>query len=223
MKTYLEKKFAEQFGQVTAIELGGQGSNLFKQFSPGFFKKTLGVSLVDRRTPTKKQADNQISHNILPGDIYTKNTQEQIVDWANGDKIDILIERMVGGVKKEFSPNDLGTYFNSFAEYYSMMSDKGDMFIEVPQYLQKHRLFIAWLMYLNTEFKDSLEIKIDESDVDGIYYFRLTKKPNAPKQLPLLNFDQMTKYKPKRVAENPVKQYGTLVSFPVGPTKKSKK
>ncbi len=46
-REYIEKTIASENndGNFTAIEFGGEGSRLFRGFSAGFFKKTVGVCL----------------------------------------------------------------------------------------------------------------------------------------------------------------------------------
>ena len=65
---YIEDVLAHKKDK-TAIEFGGPGSQLFSDFSPGFFKKTVGVCLADVRNSIGKEKDVKNNHVIVEGDI----------------------------------------------------------------------------------------------------------------------------------------------------------
>src|SRR3989338_10931638 len=66
---YIESTLTDQrentSDQLTAVEFGGPGSNLFRAFPKGFFKRTVGVCLKDIRLPGEKIRDTERGHYLV--------------------------------------------------------------------------------------------------------------------------------------------------------------
>jgi len=134
LRGYIEKELASRKGKAVGIEFGGPGRELFAGFSEGFFQKTAGVPLVDpRRTvfSDAKAIDAERHHQIISGDILSEKTYERLNEWLDGDKADLILERMMAGWKN--MPNEPFTVGKLFQRGYGLLGEGGLMFLEVPR------------------------------------------------------------------------------------------
>ena len=61
LRDFIENELIDRKGQATGIDIGGLGSQVFKEFSPGFFEKTTGVVLTDTRKENKVRKQQAIT------------------------------------------------------------------------------------------------------------------------------------------------------------------
>ena len=98
MNTYIEQRFFEKKGSVVGMDIGGTGSKLFRDFSSAFFGESFGVTLVDQRNEGMKKEDNSRHHFVLEADAFSSKGQRMILEALHGEKVDVLFERMYGGL-----------------------------------------------------------------------------------------------------------------------------
>jgi hypothetical protein len=200
-RKYIERTLAGQGARLSAVEFGGEGSNLFSDFSRGFFKKTIGVSLEDRRPDAICKEDEIKNHEVLVGDIFSGDTYRMIYDRLEGKKTNLIISRMYGALNIiTDNPIVLGQLMR---RWYSLLDENGLMFV---QFLSEHiaatekngvridlreNLFEKWYAMIKEHYSETLEIQ------ESYSCFRLLKKKGAPEILPLLeSFDSSPKIEP---------------------------
>src|SRR3989344_3619327 len=160
LKDYIEKVLAKRKGEAIGIEFGGIGSRLFSDFTPGFFAKSVGVSLVDHREPEKlaiiQKGDEKINHELLEGDIFTDETY---------DRLSKILQI-----------------------WYKLLREGGIMLVQTP--VEFNNLLTEWVTKIQKEYKDVIELEYQKGNNDRgdpCSAFRLRKLPGAPEELPLLN------------------------------------
>ena len=151
------------------------------------------VSLVDHRGEGLqlieiKEKDNGIHHEVLEGNILDLATYESLNRWLNGEKVDLIIERMGAGF--EFVPDEPYTVSRILQIWYNLLREKGIMFVQTPVVF--NNLLETWVAKIQKEFKNVIEIKYQEGVSNTrprttCSAFRLQKLPGAPKELPLLD------------------------------------
>lgn len=176
LKDYVESFLSERKGKANGIDLGNSGSRLFQGFSPGFFSKTVGVALVDVRHEAEIAEDAAHNHLVLAADIANPRTPVECRKLFKGEKIDVIFERMMGGLYNLPSkPSDLGKILDL---WYRLLNDKALLFAQYePSWSNEVSLLGD---RIKRDFAGRLEFQTDD------YYFRLTKFPGAPETLPLL-------------------------------------
>ena len=200
------KSFIESILKKGSIagEFGGIGYDLFTNsetgFSKDFFIKTLGVALANEKKrqpdlygdPNKEKFKN---HTVIEGDIFDRSiknnsTKNEIIKWLNGEKFDLIIERLAGG--QVDAPQSLGFQFKILQDWYQILNENGLIFIELPINLEKVKkeyfvkkyksedryLLESWVKKINSEYSGTIEIKL----VDDVMLIH--KKYGAPKFLP---------------------------------------
>jgi len=190
LKDYIEKVLAKRKGEAIGIEFGGIGSRLFSDFTPGFFAKSVGVSLVDHREPEKlaiiQKGDEKINHELLEGDIFTDETHDRLNKLLRGKKIDLIIERMASGL--EFVPLEPYRVSKILQIWYKLLREGGIMLVQTP--VEFNNLLTEWVTKIQKEYKDVIELEYQKGNNDRgdpCSAFRLRKLPGAPEELPLLN------------------------------------
>lgn len=143
---FVKTNYPDRLGDLIGMELGGPGSNLFHTFPKGIFKETVGVTLEDMRSEYKKLQDDERNHSVIIGDVLsrkpdsildkksepTKISFVQIEKWVSEHgKVDFLVERMVGGIDMV---RDKAIFIALLRRWYSLLSDSGVMFIEMPPF-----------------------------------------------------------------------------------------
>ncbi|MEK7551019.1 MAG: hypothetical protein AAB532_00245 [Patescibacteria group bacterium] len=186
LKTDIVGVLGDRKGEAIGIDLGGLGSRLFADFPKGFFAKTQGVVLFDSRSMLQCTDDTVSNHGVIVGDITTDKTRESVDRWLGGKKVDLIIERMMGGLDE--IPHDLHFLQKQFSVLYDMLSEGGIMFIQVPKFATK--LASLWVDAAREESLGTIDVK------QGIYHsnqygstvaLRIRKLPGAPRELPLIS------------------------------------
>lgn len=179
-REYIEKTLQPATKPLVAIEFGGPGSKLFKDFTPGFFVQTLGVCLTDTRESSTKREDEMRNHNVLMGNIFSASTYGNIRRTIEGDReVGLIISRMMGPLHSMTrNPNILAKVVRT---WYGLLSHTpGLLFVQFPQSDDLYGMIKDWAGYIQKNYGTSLEIEVGQET------FRLFKKPGAPKDLPLL-------------------------------------
>jgi hypothetical protein len=207
LQKYIERNLADRKGQAVAIEFGGVGSALFAGFTPGFFKQTAGVVLVDNREKyhllpntgekkvnpqdnhgpiASKEEDEARNHSVIEGNILSPRTYQKIDTWLNRKKVDLIIERLVGGITS--IPDEPYTVAKTVSKWYEMLHDGGILLVQVPVAL--HDILPAWANMVREKYGDVLEVQIElelHQFEDALDLLRIRKLPGAPETLPLLD------------------------------------
>lgn len=198
LRSYIEKILESKNGKAVGVEFGGPGLNVFKGFTPGFFKSSVGITLVNHIRPDISQ--EQKNHTILEGDVLSDETYEKLNSLLNDQKVDLILERMAKGL--EFIPKEPYKISKIISKWYKMLNEGGIMFIQVP--IALNELFGKWVKMIETEHKTTIEITYsnqgtrDSSLSSSVLCLR--KLPGAPEDLPLL--DPRTVFNTPRVKES---------------------
>ncbi|MES2930911.1 MAG: hypothetical protein V4665_03965 [Patescibacteria group bacterium] len=194
MRDYIEKNLAEKKGHAVGIEFGGLGYNLFAGFDRGFFKKSLGVTLVDHRMDSWKQQDEKIAeekkldHTVVEGNILSPDLYKNLEKKLDKKKADLVIERMFRGL--EFMPQEPYEIGKVLQKWYSMLNENGMMFVQVPVVF--NNLLEKWGLMIQKGYGHVIELrykkgKYDMGRVDDPSVFILKKLKGAPEKLPFLD------------------------------------
>ncbi len=193
LRNYIETVLKKREGQAIGVEFGGIGSRLFREFTLGFFAKSVAVSLVDHRgwkskLDKLKERDKKIHHEVLEGDIFDFCTYESLNKLLNNEKIDLIIERMGRGL--EFVPIEPYAISKILQVWYNLLREGGIMFVQTPAVF--NNLLTAWVAKIQREFNGKIEIQYSKNSIyisAGCDFssFRLHKLPGAPNELPLLD------------------------------------
>jgi hypothetical protein len=178
LRDYIEEVLRPRKGQAVAIEFGGPGSNLFAGFSEGFFRRSLGVTLKDKRAAVKRSRDKVMNHSVIEGDLRDPFTKSKVNNWLGEDQVDLVFERLGGaGSKIPQDPYDIAQHAS---EWYKMVAEGGLMFLQVPTVVTP--LIVPWL-----EKIDALYPGLARGGRSLIWLdIQLHKIPGAPDELPLL-------------------------------------
>ena len=199
MKGYIQKTLEGKKGEAIGVEFGGPATNLFRSFDKGFFKRSIGVTLVDHRKDSRKKPypsnsplvilnENIINdnHDVLEGDIFKQETYENLSKRLNGEKVDFIMERMEGGLR--MVPSDPYTMGKILENWYELLNEGGIMFVQSPVVF--NNLLEKWVDKIKSEFGNVIEVKYKKGTEDftpACSAFRLRKLPGAPSKLPLLD------------------------------------
>lgn len=173
----------EKKRDLTAVEFGGPGSKLFSGFTPGFFKKTVGVCLKDIRSESKKENDKKINHSIIIGDILeVENTYllEKVRKRLGVKKTDLIISRMAGAL--DFINKNGAILDRIIRNLFDLLNENGLMFVQFS-YLSSlegtntQTLIEKWANAITERFPQ-IDIQVEK----GV--LRLHKKAGAPEHLP---------------------------------------
>ncbi len=186
LREYVENILQKHKGSAIGIEFGGLGINLFKSFTPGFFKQSIGVSLSDYRTEDgslagtsyKKYKDNR-EHNIIIGNLFKREVYNEIKMLIGDQKVDFIIERMLVGLQNV--PRNFLVVMTILQKWYEMLNEEGIMLIEVPIFT--NRVTDQWVKFLKSKHGKVLEVAFDP--FRGA--LKIHKLRGAPRQLPKFN------------------------------------
>lgn len=189
LKGYIERLLTRKIGAAIGIEFGGPGSNLFGDFSQGFFRQTAGVTLADIRTDSTKKRDDEHHHTVIAGNMFSSQTQQEVANWLSGRKADVIFERMNGGLNLvPQEPRFLAEIANN---WYQVLTEGGVMFIQIPSVLVP--VMETWKDFVEQKYPDQIQVqqklRLAPSTL-GVYVneglMRLNKLKGAPANLPLL-------------------------------------
>lgn len=187
---YIERLLVRKRGAAIGIEFGGPGSNLFGDFSQGFFCQTLGVTLADLRTDSVKERDSECHHKVITGNMFSSGTQQKIAEWLSEKKADVIFERMSAGLN--LVPQDPRFLSEIAAEWYTMLAEGGVMFVQIPSILVP--VMEEWRDFVERNYPGQIQIEqrlrlvhpvLGINASDGV--MRLNKQMGAPLSLPLLD------------------------------------
>ena len=179
---YIEETLSKSKGEthdLTAIEFGGPGSNLFKGFNGKFFKKTIGVCLKDIRDEDEKDYDEKHNHFLVTGDIFdVQNTKlsSSITETLGTEKVDLIISRMVGPLDY-INPNP-AILDRIIRNWYNMLNKNGLIFIQYQMSKKSTGVVVEkWSTRVKEMFPE-IDISITTNTI------RIHKKTGAPDKLP---------------------------------------
>ena len=182
-KDYLEASLAnEKETNLTAVEFGGPGSNLFFDLK-SIFQKTVGVCLEDIRDESKQEQDLKINHSIIEGDIMDvldDNVLSKIKEKLGTNKTNLIISRMCGPLK--FIDKNGAILDRLISNWYGLLSDNGMIFIQFRQFASSSNdsiktLVEKWAAAILAKFPE-INIQVSESAM------RLQKREGSPEKLP---------------------------------------
>ncbi|MBA3724279.1 MAG: hypothetical protein H0W89_05330 [Candidatus Levybacteria bacterium] len=176
MRDYIERMLAHKEGRAIGIELAGVGSRLFSDFTPGFFRKTAGINLTDSRdfdSPSIKGDDAKRNHTVIEGNILTPETRDDVKQWPHGEKIDLIMERMYGGLL--ILPQEPFFLSDRARMWYELLAEGGLLFAESPQALRPH--LSQWETYIKEEHADKMEVSVSRNII------RIRKLQDVPLEL----------------------------------------
>ena len=129
---YIEQTLSKEKKQdLTAVEFGGPGSNLFRGFTKNFFRKTVGVCLKDIRSQSEQKDDEENNHTIVEGDILDLQDNKLLMEVTKklgAIKIDLIISRLYGPLSSIYRhPAILDRIIRN---WYSILNENGLMFIQ---------------------------------------------------------------------------------------------
>ncbi len=186
LKEFIENSLSERKGQAVGIDIGGLGSQVFKEFSPGFFERSAGVVLTDTRIEHKvdPREDAMRGHSVIEGDLFKQETRKKIMEWLAGEKADLIFERMQGGLT--LIPRDSRLVIESLRALYSVLRDNGLMLLQtsyrnqgsMPYRLLPEMGIREWQEKIAGDPLTGLEVHIADRSM------LIRKKENAPAELP---------------------------------------
>lgn len=194
---YIERSLgSDRAEQLTAVEFGGLGINLFRGFPKDFFQKTVGISLNEGGTTIKSKAKSKAkdsSHVVIEGDLLDNKTYQKLNGVLKGKKVNLIISRIQGPVNETYL--DPAIYAKLAQKWYGLLSNNGIMFVQYrngnrDRWISgnaiekdvREKLMREWAAYIEQNYGKTLEIQL------GWGSFRLCKKGGAPAKLPLLPF-----------------------------------
>jgi len=193
-KEYIEDILRGREGQAIGIDFGGVGSRVFRGFSKGFFKRTLGLTLGDGRGEDEKKIDRENGHDVIGGNMFDPIIRKRIKGWLNGQKVDLIFERMEGGL--DCVNHDMRFVREALKQIYFILREGGVAFIQQYWYLfessgaSAEQLY-SWAEGVNRGYEGRIEITLDPQSVndDRVKYGKgammIRKLEGAPEQLPL--------------------------------------
>ncbi len=192
IKRTVEIALEKSKGEAIGVEFGGMGINLFKGFSDGFFKQTIGVSLSDYRTESGQLKEGSAEkiypdgrqHNIIIGNLFDREVYQKINEIIDGKKVDFIIERMIAGLGNV--PKNFLTTVTILQKWYSMLSEGGMLLVELPGFAIS--VVEEWVKVLQSEkYERALYVSFDKF----ARALRIQKLEKAPAKLPVLKIDEI--------------------------------
>lgn len=183
LKRYIEETLSKkEKPNLTAVEFGGPGSQLFTGFTKNFFKKTAGICLKDIRDEKQKQNDETNKHFVITEDMLNPQSDklsEKITQILGVNKTDLIISRMDGPLD---SINKHPTILDRIIRnWYNILNENGLMFIQFDSLSHRkppiNTMVEQWSDIIRKKFTE-IDIQID----GGV--MRLHKKIGAPEELP---------------------------------------
>ncbi|TSC87171.1 MAG: hypothetical protein G01um10148_276 [Parcubacteria group bacterium Gr01-1014_8] len=187
LRRYIERTFEHKKGGVIGIEFGGPASRLFAGFTPGFFKKSLGVSIRDYRKEEVRQSDAKRHHAVITGNMLWEETEERVDEWLGGEKVDVGFQRLLDGF--EFIPIEPYTLGAWIQRRYRQLSDVGLLVLQVPLTMQP--FLKPWSEAIQAKCGDRIQFQFVEGTNDRSTFetgaLRIQKMKGAPEELPPLD------------------------------------
>ena len=180
LKGFIEETLSSKRGKALGVDFGGPGRRVFAEFSPGLFAKTAGIVLTDFRPDSAPPPPN---HSLILGDIFAKDTQKKVLEWSNGQPIDLFFERLEGGLTSV--PLDPRFMINAISWWYKNLSEGGLVFAQLPTSRrgmsdESKSLLYNWVDFIMANYQGLIMVKIKGEAM------MLHKMKGAPNFLPLL-------------------------------------
>jgi hypothetical protein len=175
----------EPLTERVGLELGGPGSQLFSDFPPGFFVKSIGVCLTDPRLASfdrfdKLDRDALINHSVIPGNFLDPATIQAVDAQLDGRKAAFIGERLFSGVVT--LPQDPFALAANASIWYERLAEGGLMLAQIPPGLQP--LADEWRA-MTAVAAPALNIQIGTHAGYGL--IRIHKQFGSPDTLPLIS------------------------------------
>lgn len=195
LRDYLKELYKDKKDGIVLVEMGGPAKQLSKDVSEFLtIKKSIGLTLdigiteADKRG--KLSSNEAKGHKIITGDLFSSKTKSQLKKELDGEKVDILIERMVGGLST--IPNDENWLYLNLNSWYELLNENGVMFVEIPFFSNYPKIredYAEWINQINKTHSKTIEVQNHTSKEE--YYksksfLRLKKLSGAPANLPRL-------------------------------------
>lgn len=189
LKKYIEDTLSsgKEKHNLTAVEFGGPGSQLFSGFTNNFFARTVGVCLKDTRSERSgniMEHDAEKNHYVKVGNIMdpqkSNKLLSEVIQTIGTNKTDLIISRMEGAL--QFIDKDLAILDRIIRNWYKILNKNGLIFVQFALSTSlscKHRSYEVkkWATAIKERFPE-VDIQIGE----GV--LRLHKKEGAPEELP---------------------------------------
>lgn len=190
LKQQIERELTRKSDRV-ALEIGGTGSRLFADFTPGFFDNTYSACIVDTRNPETIKEDTERRHHVISNaNAFTGEGIDAIKKMLPNGQVDLIIERMGGPLTENpmFSnyPQNVFSLIRIASKWYDFLAEGGVMYVQIPRMLDNAIRKSHYPEWIKKNFGDSLSVTIPDTDEPGFHVLRLTKKQGAPKTLPLI-------------------------------------
>lgn len=193
LKTDIEDVLRDRKGQVVGVEIGGLGSKVFNGFAKDFFAETFAFVLFDSRSTLQKTSEVGSRHRVIAGNVASDKIRQQIERLGEAKKIDLIVERMMGGLFEV--PQDLLFLNEQFSLWYRMLSEGGLMYLQVPKFATK--LIPLWLEAARCESNGNIVATsgiYEDNDYGSTAVIRVNKLPGAPVELPTLSLKQIKEF-----------------------------
>jgi len=185
---YLDGEYKEKLGDLVGIELGGPGSQLFKDLneSKRRFIKSVGVALADARYDNAKQSDKLINHEVIEANVFSTGFTgdgdieysgfEKVEDWVDKNgHADLILEMMHLPIHRFKAHSEL--FFNSVLRWYRLLSEKGTLLVQGPKFA--------------TNFLDEIKVELKKVGIqfdyrvtsDELSYISIRKLEGSPDNL----------------------------------------
>ena len=185
LRNYIESTLEDKRGDAVGIEFGGIGVKAFSQFSQGFFRQSIGVTLADHRESNDPDTTTQSeTHKIIEGNFFDRETYQTLNKILEGGRASLILERIGGGV--DFVPQEPYLAAHTLQQWYELLDEGGLMLIEIPR---KLNVLMPWWYEEVKKHKDTIDFDIATAGS----VFRLRKLTNAPETLPLIKPELMRK------------------------------
>lgn len=184
IKEYIEDVLEKKRGKAIGIDFGGPGSWVFRGFEKGFLRRTLGVTLRDEREGEDRKRDDINRHTVIGGNMFRPTTRKKIKQWLNGEKADLIFERMWGG---HLHINyDIRFIREVLKQAYFILSEGGVMFLEhsLGRNPVAGENIRKWVSHVNENYKGFIKIVLEPEFGNYGGAFMLRKLKGAPEQLP---------------------------------------
>lgn len=185
----------------TIVELGGPGHHLsydLQRMYPGKILQTAGVTLTDPLLGVLNK------HTLIVGDLNVPSGQQnspydEIQKTLNGQKVDLIVSRMVGGMK--YLSKDPYVLTDIVAQIFKdLLSSDGRMLLEIPE--QLFPFMADWMDLIQTTQGIDAEFVIPQTPgISGGGLLAITRSPEGPAEMPLLSLDQI-KHIYRRIADS---------------------
>lgn len=186
LKTDIQETLGDRSGEAIGVAFGGLGSRLFGDLPKGFFARSRGVALVDSRSMLQRMDDAESNHGVIVGDETADATKGLVDRWLGGQKVDLIIERMMGDLNDV--PHDIPFLQRQFTGLYDMLSEGGLMYIQVPKFATK--LASLWVEAAREQSLGTIDIRqgiYNSNKYGSTTVLRIHKLPGAPTELPVIS------------------------------------